>query len=156
MSWAVSGGESTFRRSAPERGTQLTAPASGVRFFGPADRSDRLAPIKLISMTVHNATCDVHVHSPGQRSAGHGTRRCLPGDGRADGGAAGAERGRRESGRARAARPSGSPLPSRTPRRRRGSMTPEDRKSTRLNSSHMSISYAVFCLKKKKSHNDTL
>src|SRR5690242_21275051 len=25
----------------------------------------------------------------------------------------------------------------------------EDRKSTRLNSSHMSISYAVFCLKKK-------
>src|SRR4051812_49787147 len=26
---------------------------------------------------------------------------------------------------------------------------PEDRKSTRLNSSHMSISYAVFCLKKK-------
>src|SRR5438477_397007 len=30
-----------------------------------------------------------------------------------------------------------------------------DRKSTRLNSSHMSISYAVFCLKKKKNtkHN---
>src|SRR4051812_49818288 len=27
-----------------------------------------------------------------------------------------------------------------------------DRKSTRLNSSHMSISYAVFCLKKKKSN----
>src|SRR5438309_8947819 len=27
----------------------------------------------------------------------------------------------------------------------------EDRKSTRLNSSHSSISYAVFCLKKKKS-----
>src|SRR6266480_5080819 len=27
-----------------------------------------------------------------------------------------------------------------------------DRKSTRLNSSHMSISYAVFCLKKKKTH----
>src|SRR5438477_6619807 len=27
---------------------------------------------------------------------------------------------------------------------------PIDRKSTRLNSSHMSISYAVFCLKKKK------
>src|SRR6266576_3572138 len=38
-----------------------------------------------------------------------------------------------------------------------------DRKSTRLNSSHVEISYAVFCLKKKKSdnavarveHNDT-
>src|SRR5438477_3613188 len=29
-----------------------------------------------------------------------------------------------------------------------------DRKSTRLNSSHMSISYAVFCLKKKKTGND--
>src|SRR3712207_3944404 len=28
-----------------------------------------------------------------------------------------------------------------------------DRKSTRLNSSHANISYAVFCLKKKKSHN---
>src|SRR5690242_21246568 len=27
-----------------------------------------------------------------------------------------------------------------------------DRKSTRLNSSHMSISYAVFCLKKKKEN----
>src|SRR5207245_10218727 len=30
---------------------------------------------------------------------------------------------------------------------------PEDRKSTRLNSSHGSISYAVFCLKKKNSTN---
>src|SRR2546426_8785885 len=28
-----------------------------------------------------------------------------------------------------------------------------DRKSTRLNSSHLVISYAVFCLKKKKNHN---
>src|SRR3989442_13992294 len=28
----------------------------------------------------------------------------------------------------------------------------EDRKSTRLNSSHVRISYAVFCLKKKKAH----
>src|SRR5699024_11739565 len=28
-----------------------------------------------------------------------------------------------------------------------------DRKSTRLNSSHVSISYAVFCLKKKKKNN---
>src|SRR4051812_49793480 len=30
--------------------------------------------------------------------------------------------------------------------------TLSDRKSTRLNSSHMSISYAVFCLKKKKNN----
>src|SRR3712207_8939237 len=29
----------------------------------------------------------------------------------------------------------------------------EDRKSTRLNSSHANISYAVFCLKKKKNNN---
>src|SRR5438552_11378198 len=31
----------------------------------------------------------------------------------------------------------------------------EDRKSTRLNSSHQIISYAVFCLKKKKKHRRT-
>src|SRR3989337_3526716 len=30
--------------------------------------------------------------------------------------------------------------------------TPADRKSTRLNSSHGSISYAVFCLQKNKTH----
>src|SRR5207249_5390166 len=30
--------------------------------------------------------------------------------------------------------------------------TISDRKSTRLNSSHVSISYAVFCLKKKRTH----
>src|SRR5690242_20895853 len=30
----------------------------------------------------------------------------------------------------------------------------EDRKSTRLNSSHMSISYAVFCLKKKTKRDE--
>src|SRR5258705_9332770 len=35
-------------------------------------------------------------------------------------------------------------------RRRRGH---GDRKSTRLNSSHLGISYAVFCLKKKKRKN---
>src|SRR3989442_2148785 len=31
-----------------------------------------------------------------------------------------------------------------------------DRKSTRLNSSHVRISYAVFCLKKKKKHSQKL
>src|SRR3712207_8108211 len=30
-----------------------------------------------------------------------------------------------------------------------------DRKSTRLNSSHANISYAVFCLKKKKQYNNS-
>src|SRR3712207_7625011 len=32
--------------------------------------------------------------------------------------------------------------------------TSRDRKSTRLNSSHANISYAVFCLKKKKQHTN--
>src|SRR2546429_7255274 len=37
-----------------------------------------------------------------------------------------------------------------------GTLRPsKDRKSTRLNSSHGYISYAVFCLKKKKTHNMT-
>src|SRR5256885_4593848 len=31
--------------------------------------------------------------------------------------------------------------------------TAKDRKSTRLNSSHLVISYAVFCLKKKNNHH---
>src|SRR5207244_12940692 len=34
------------------------------------------------------------------------------------------------------------------------SLNLEDRKSTRLNSSHQIISYAVFCLKKKKKQNE--
>src|SRR5690625_7051034 len=34
-----------------------------------------------------------------------------------------------------------------------GIMLPKDRKSTRLNSSHVAISYAVFCLKNKKAAN---
>src|SRR2546426_4520250 len=34
-----------------------------------------------------------------------------------------------------------------------GGALAEDRKSTRLNSSHLVISYAVFCLKKKKKQN---
>src|SRR5258705_6744059 len=35
----------------------------------------------------------------------------------------------------------------------RGRRNSGDRKSTRLNSSHLGISYAVFCLKKKKNTN---
>src|SRR5256885_3455864 len=37
-----------------------------------------------------------------------------------------------------------------------GRRRPEDRKSTRLNSSHLVISYAVFCLKKKKISHDVV
>src|SRR5436853_1632233 len=36
-----------------------------------------------------------------------------------------------------------------------GRVDARDRKSTRLNSSHLGISYAVFCLKKKKSKKHT-
>src|SRR5436853_1315494 len=36
---------------------------------------------------------------------------------------------------------------------RRAEILRADRKSTRLNSSHLGISYAVFCLKKKKTKN---
>src|SRR5689334_24735833 len=44
------------------------------------------------------------------------------------------------------------PPPCRSRSHNSGSTAP-DRKSTRLNSSHSSISYAVFCLKKKKKKN---
>src|SRR3712207_7162098 len=66
------------------------------------------------------------------------------------------------SPRARCRRAGGGGLPDRTAtRRRRGRRAQahrlppaaarrRDRKSTRLNSSHANISYAVFCLKKKK------
>src|SRR5438128_7108959 len=56
-------------------------------------------------------------------------------------------RGDRQRARGRAYRRARLPPPARyrAPRPERG-----DRKSTRLNSSHGSISYAVFCLKKKK------
>src|SRR2546426_1472935 len=44
----------------------------------------------------------------------------------------------------------------RLPERRPGSPLERDRKSTRLNSSHLVISYAVFCLKKKTSAESSL
>src|SRR3712207_7287783 len=43
--------------------------------------------------------------------------------------------------------------PNLNPRSVGGHFAPGDRKSTRLNSSHANISYAVFCLKKKTYHN---
>src|SRR5437867_6448564 len=41
----------------------------------------------------------------------------------------------------------------RRPRHRVHRYREQDRKSTRLNSSHRTNSYAVFCLKKKRKHN---
>src|SRR3712207_7079909 len=63
--------------------------------------------------------------------------------------ATGTRRGRSDRASARSER--SDPMPGQgelldPPARRRGS----DRKTTRLNSSHANISYAVFCLKKKK------
>src|SRR5437773_6960601 len=56
-----------------------------------------------------------------------------------------------------ASRPAWRPPRGRSGRRRsapgRTSFCPRDRKSTRLNSSHITISYAVFCLKKKILNN---
>src|SRR5437763_9738016 len=49
-----------------------------------------------------------------------------------------------------AARPRPWPAATRPPRSRPDTLGLRDRKSTRLNSSHRCISYAVFCLKKKK------
>src|SRR3712207_8117088 len=56
---------------------------------------------------------------------------------------------RRGSSGARSARPPPSRLAA-LPRTLSAAAAARDRKSTRLNSSHANISYAVFCLKKKK------
>src|SRR5256885_6834389 len=51
-------------------------------------------------------------------------------------------------------------LPGNTPHRETvlepGDLITQDRKSTRLNSSHLVISYAVFCLKKKKNNKNNI
>src|SRR2546430_13493760 len=59
--------------------------------------------------------------------------------------AVGAQRDRIRAARPRRRRRAERPLP------RRHASARQDRKSTRLNSSHSQISYAVFCLKKKKT-----
>src|SRR5690348_18099846 len=53
----------------------------------------------------------------------------------------------------RGAHASRTPEHVRTPRAATRDGQQSDRKSTRLNSSHPSISYAVFCLKKKKAEH---
>src|SRR6266478_8152696 len=60
--------------------------------------------------------------------------------------------------RSRQAVPRGALRPARRARRHRErrDRARRDRKSTRLNSSHSQISYAVFCLKKKKKHRGRL
>src|SRR2546426_7860288 len=58
--------------------------------------------------------------------------------------------GRDGGGGGRFHRQAGGPGRAARPAQGRGA-NPRDRKSTRLNSSHLVISYAVFCLKKKKN-----
>src|SRR2546429_2572824 len=81
------------------------------------------APTEIYTLSLHDA---LPISRPGARGAGR---------------APGARTARRPELTA-----SGSSV-----RIRRRSATPEDRKSTRLNSSHGYISYAVFCLKKKQN-----
>src|SRR5690625_7101592 len=71
-----------------------------------------------------------------------GSRRADAGVGRPEPAASGIRSGSAEPGRR-----SGTARRCTWPSRRRRT----DRKSTRLNSSHVAISYAVFCLKKKKN-----
>src|SRR5438552_11083721 len=52
--------------------------------------------------------------------------------------------------------PGGGAAPGRTARVLRAVLPGADRKSTRLNSSHQIISYAVFCLKKKKNSTNQM
>src|SRR2546430_6161895 len=59
------------------------------------------------------------------------------------------------AGRRASAESPGRPFPFTSPRlvdMLKQRVRDRDRKSTRLNSSHSQISYAVFCLKKKKTH----
>src|SRR3712207_9554650 len=71
--------------------------------------------------------------------SGRGRRRAADADGRVGGGVQAARFARRAN-----------PADPRRHRPPHALPQPSDRKSTRLNSSHANISYAVFCLKKKK------
>src|SRR3712207_8278864 len=73
-----------------------------------------------------------------------------------DEGPAGADR-RAAAARPEGPEPDGQPArPRRRGRPRRGRLARADRKSTRLNSSHANISYAVFCLKKKQTERESV
>src|SRR3712207_8413417 len=77
-----------------------------------------------------------------------GSRRSSPRGRSAD---RGGGRDRNDRGSGRPAQPAREPPPERLGLgHRRQVVEGEDRKSTRLNSRHANISYAVFCLKKKK------
>src|SRR5690349_24125257 len=85
------------------------------------------APTEIYTLSLHDALPILTTRSTRSACMGSAARRC-PGPRRGVfGGARGSE-----------------------PRRMGNGAPARDRKSTRLNSSHVEISYAVFCLKKKK------
>src|SRR3712207_7677273 len=85
------------------------------------------ATTEIYTLSLHDALPICHV-VPGRQRLGAGTQECLDRPGLRGGGWVGQEEDRPDADRPRS-----------------------DRKSTRLNSSHANISYAVFCLKKKKN-----
>src|SRR5205814_4469522 len=99
----------------------------------------------LLQLSVHKAHATPLLHSfPTRRSSDLHRDHSAPGARKACSAGAGA------------ARPESAPPPPThrhvAPRQARPCRAaPVDRKSTRLNSSHLGISYAVFCLKKKKN-----
>src|SRR5690606_41754720 len=97
-----------------------------------------LAPPHIYTLSLHDA---LPICAPG----GAGARdRGGAGAGRARGAGAGDPPGRDPGAEGARLRPA---------RRGLARLPGGDRKSTRLNSSHVKISYAVFCLKKKKKQN---
>src|SRR5207253_10927888 len=100
------------------------------------------APTEIYPLSLHDA---LPISSPRPEGGRRARSASAGGRLRAPAGGSGADRPPRSCPRPRA--------PRRIPREV-GALARADRKSTRLNSSHVAISYAVFCLKKKK-HNKT-
>src|SRR5690606_40718552 len=102
-------------------------------------RSEQTAPTETSTLSLHDALPIYHEHRGAGAAHLHALRLLLPGSGphsasrddRRDRADVAAQAGREASVH------------------RRAECT--DRKSTRLNSSHVKISYAVFCLKKKNN-----
>src|SRR3712207_8705317 len=99
------------------------------------------ATTEIYTLSLHDAL-PIFTRHRGRRKFISGTWATLPG--------AGNNSRARDCRPSRDSRPTGDWPPDR-PAARRG-----DRKSTRLNSSHANISYAVFCLKKKKKLTQAL
>src|SRR5690606_9312743 len=132
----------------PGRGAGLPAPAGRARHGCLPAALRRLAAAT--RRALHGAASGA-VAAPGAGLAGRRhppPARVAPAMERAGGAGRGAGRAARTPGAAGTGCGTGTAAPPGGPER------PLDRKSTRLNSSHVKISYAVFCLKKKKTKNE--